>query len=91
MMHVEREVEIDLHHNVLPRTARLKPKSKDLLDGVQDDSGSRFAVLSNEDIVLHAMTHLMFNDEMAGKLRDLVDIDVLLRHFQVRRSISGQR
>ena len=38
-------------------------------------------VLGNEDIVLHAMTHLMFNDDMADKLRDLVDIGDLLRHF----------
>jgi hypothetical protein len=81
LMHVEREVEIDLHHNVLPRTARLKPDSTLLLENTQALAESRFATLSNEDIVLHAMTHLLFNDDMADKLRDLVDIDVLLRYF----------
>lgn len=81
LMHVEREVEIDLHHNVLPRTARLKPPASKLLKASKPVVGSRYSVLSNEDIVLHSMTHLMFADDLADKLRDLVDIDQLMRHF----------
>lgn len=81
LVHVEREVEIDLHHNILPRTARLKPDADDLLQEARQVAGNRFYVLANEDIVLHAMTHLMFNDDMADKLRDLADIDDLLQHF----------
>jgi hypothetical protein len=81
IMHVEREVEIDLHHNILPRTARLKPDAEKLLAGAKEVAGSYYSVLADEDIVLHAMTHLMFNDEMADKLRDLVDIRGLCEHF----------
>jgi len=81
LMHVEREVEIDLHHNILPRTARLNPAAEELLQAAKPLPGSCYRVLSDEDMVLHAMTHLMFSDDLADKLRDLVDIDCLLRHF----------
>ena len=81
LVHVEREVEIDLHHNILPLTARLKPASAKLLEAAQPVPDSPYSVLCNEDIVLHAMVHLMFSDEMADKLRDLVDIKDLLVHF----------
>lgn len=78
MVHAEREVEVDLHHNILPRTARLKPQSSLLLKAAQSIPGSRFKALCNADIVLHAMTHLMFNGDMADSLRDLVDIHDLI-------------
>lgn len=81
IVHVEREVEIDLHHSILPRTARLKPDAEMLLQSAREVAGSKYFVLADEDIVLHAMTHLMFNDDMADKLRDLVDIRGLCGHF----------
>jgi hypothetical protein len=81
LVHDEREVEADLHHNIVPRTGRLKPSGSRLLAGVRPIPGTRFARLADQDLVLHAMTHLMFDSEMADALRDLVDIDDLLRHF----------
>lgn len=81
LIHVEREVEVDLHHSILPRTARLNPDSRKLLDRTREIPGSRFQALSGEDTVLHAMTHLMFDSDLADKLRDLVDIAELLQHF----------
>jgi len=84
LMHEEREVEIDLHHNVMPRTARLKPDSAMLVEASQPVAGSRYRVLADEDIVLHAMVHLMFDSDLGDKLRDLVDIADLLQHFTAR-------
>jgi len=81
LMHEEREVEIDLHHNVVPRTGRLKPDSAMLVEGSRPIAGSRYRVLADEDIVLHAMVHLMFDSDLGDKLRDLVDIADLLEHF----------
>jgi hypothetical protein len=81
MTHPEREVEIDLHHNILPRTARLKPSGDLLMQNSRPLADCRFRVLDDIDIVLHAMTHLMFDSNMEDALRDLVDIDILLRHF----------
>ena len=81
LVHEEREVEIDLHHNIMPPTARLNPPSEKLLDRSRQLPESRYRVLADEDIVLHAMTHLMFDGDLADKLRDLVDICDLLEHF----------
>jgi hypothetical protein len=81
LMHIGREVEIDLHHNILPRTARLKPRSDILLESARPVPGAPYHVLCNEDVVLHAITHLMFGDDMADRFRDLVDIRDLLAHF----------
>lgn len=81
LVHVEREVEADLHHNILPRTSRLKPSGAALFAAAVPMAGTPFVRLADPDVVLHAMTHLMFDSEMADALRDLVDIDDLLRHF----------
>jgi hypothetical protein len=83
LVHLERDVEIDIHHNILPRTARLKPDGSMIFGCVEPSSAFEFSVLCDTDLVLHAMAHLMSNDEMDDKLRDLVDIDNLLRHFSL--------
>lgn len=79
--HVERQVEVDLHHSILMRTARLKPSSAMLLEASREVPGSRFKVLAPVDMVLHAMVHLFYGGEMEDALRELVDVDMLLRHF----------
>lgn len=84
MTHRERDVEVDLHHNVLMRTARLKPDASKMLEAAVPVAGSRFLVLAPVDMLLHAMTHLFFSSEMDDGLRELVDIDDLLRHFAGR-------
>ncbi|HEX5419171.1 MAG TPA: nucleotidyltransferase family protein [Gammaproteobacteria bacterium] len=81
LVHRERQVEVDLHHNILPLTARLKPNAALLLKAARPIPGTRYLRLSDEDLVLHAMAHLCFDGDMSGSLRDLVDIDLLLRHF----------
>ena len=81
LVHIERDVEIDLHHNIVPRTARLKPPATELTNNAVAVRGSRYRVLASEDLVLHAMVHLMFDSDLADKLRDLVDIDEMSRYF----------
>jgi hypothetical protein len=81
MKHVERDVELDLHHSVAMRTSRLQPDAALLVAAASRLSGSRLSVLSPIDMVLHVMTHLFFSTEMDDSLRELVDIDDLLRHF----------
>ncbi len=81
LTHEEREVEIDLHHSIVPRTARLNPASDLLLRDARKLPDSDYQVLANVDIVLHAMTHLAFDSDFGDKFRDLVDIDDLIKHF----------
>jgi putative nucleotidyltransferase-like protein len=84
LMYFERDVEIDLHHNILPRTARLSPSSSKIMRASSQLAGSMYSVPCDCDIALHAITHLMFDSDLADKLRDLVDIDDLLTCFARR-------
>jgi hypothetical protein len=81
LVHVEREVEVDIHHNIVPRVARVKPSGALLLRDARPILGTPFHRLADRDLVLHAMTHLMFDSDMSDALRDLVDITDLLQHF----------
>ncbi len=84
LTHAEREVEVDLHHNVQMRTSRLKPDPARLLAAARPVAAAGsggWSVLAPIDMTLHAMTHLLYGGEMDDALRELVDIDALLRHF----------
>jgi Uncharacterised nucleotidyltransferase len=79
MVHRERHSTVDVHHAILPRTSRLKPASERLLARSQVVNDVR--VLCPSHLVLHAAAHLFHDGEIAGAVRDLVDLDQLLRHF----------
>ena len=89
MRHLTRGVTLDVHHGILPLTARFKPDSALLLQAAQPLPSTstaqaplhpRLRVLSAVDMILHSMTHLLHNEELAHGLRDLTDLDLLLRH-----------
>jgi hypothetical protein len=80
LKHFERDAEVDLHHNILMPTARRKPSAALLFAEARAVPASPFRVLAPIDMTLHAMTHLLMG-EMVDGLRELVDIDQLLRHF----------
>jgi hypothetical protein len=79
LVHVERGSVVDLHHAILPRTSRLHPSSARLLDRAVHVGGDR--VLAPAHMVLHAAAHLFHDGEVAGAIRDLVDIDGLITTF----------
>ena len=82
LRHIQRQTVVDVHHAILPETARLKPSSAKLLANVRPLATSqRYAVLGDTDMVLHSMVHLFHNDDLSHSLRDLSDLDLLLRHL----------
>ena len=82
LQHVRRQTILDVHHAILPVTARLKPDSRKLLlAALALPVEQGLHVLAPVDMVLHSMTHLFHNEEMGHGLRDLSDLDRLLRHF----------
>jgi hypothetical protein len=82
LKHAKRQTLLDVHHAILPTTARLKPDSAKLLAASRPLSGeSRLRVLAPVDMVLHSATHLFCNEDVGNNLRDLVDLDSLLREF----------
>jgi hypothetical protein len=84
LKHVTRQTVLDVHHAILPITARLKPESAKLLMASRPVSGEpRLRVLAPVDMILHSATHLFCNEDVGNNLRDLVDLDGLLRQFAV--------
>jgi hypothetical protein len=80
LIHRERDRMIDVHHTILPLTARPTPDAAALAaDSVALPNGMR--VLCPEDMVIHCIAHLFADGDLAGGLRNLWDLDRLLRHF----------
>jgi Uncharacterised nucleotidyltransferase len=85
LQHTQRGTVLDVHHSILPETARLRPDPRLLFERARPLADLQgLHVLAPEDMVLHSMTHLFMNDDMTHALRDLSDLDLLLRHFGVR-------
>jgi len=80
LIHRTRDRMIDVHHTILPLTARSRPDAGALIaDSVALESGLR--VLAPADMIVHAAAHLFADGDLAGGLRNLWDIDRLLREF----------
>jgi hypothetical protein len=80
MIHRERDRMIDVHHTILPLTARQTPDAEAMIaDRVE--LGGGLCVLSREDMVLHCVAHLLADGDLAGGLRNLWDLHCLLDEF----------
>jgi hypothetical protein len=82
LTHIRRQTVIDLHHAILPPTARLKTQPGPIFARAQPLPGHpRFSIPSSVDLVLHSATHLFHEGEWEHGLRDLVDLDSMLVEF----------
>jgi hypothetical protein len=82
MRHLRRGTVIDVHHALLPETARIKVDSDAMrMTATASPDQDGVFVLAPSDMVLHSATHLFHEGELDNGLRDIVDLDSLLRHF----------
>lgn len=81
---------LDVHHSILQPTARLKPDAPALLAASIPARNAGFSVLCPADQLLHASVHLFQDSDCANRLRDLLDIDGLVRHFARDRGFEAQ-
>ena len=82
MQNLRRGTSLDVHHTILPPTAALKPDPELLWQATRELPGHPgVRVLSPADMILHSAVHLFHDGDLDGGLRDLVDLDSLLRHF----------
>lgn len=80
LIHKERDRMIDVHHTILPLTARPTPDAAGMLAGAEKiESGLH--VLSSTNMVCHSAAHLVADGDLAGGLRNLWDIHCLLEEF----------
>ena len=82
MMNRRRGTVIDVHHNILPRTARDTPDAR----AVDRRIVTRLPidplrVLEPCDLVIHSATHLFHEGELRNGLRDLLDLQSLISEF----------
>jgi hypothetical protein len=82
LKHVWRQTWLDLHHTITPPTSRFAVDGNQLLAQVRPIApGSQLACLAPTDMVLHSAVHLLQEGDFTAGLRDLLDLDDLLRHF----------
>lgn len=91
MRHVKRGATIDVHHNILPKSAKTKVNI-DLLfeEAVALPSEENLYILAPIDMFLHSATHLFHEGSFEKGLRDLFDLDYLLRDLDKRKLVSEQ-
>ncbi len=80
LIHRDRDRMIDVHHTILPLTARITPDADALIEGsVALENGLR--TLSPNGMIVHAAAHLFADGDLAGGLRNLWDIRCLVDEF----------
>ena len=95
LIHAERDRMADVHHTILPLTARPRPDAAALLaDAVP--LGNGLSILAPADMIVHSAAHLFADGDLAGGLRNLWDIRCLLEEFgtdgvEARAALHGLR
>jgi Uncharacterised nucleotidyltransferase len=81
LIHKDRDRMIDVHHTILPLTARPKPSPREMIDlAVELPSG--MWTLMPEHMVVHSAAHLLADGDLSGGLRNLWDIHCLATEFE---------
>jgi hypothetical protein len=82
LRHQQRDTALDLHHTILPPTARVQVNTAALFEDARDlPALPGLAVLAPVTMFLHSAAHLFHEGELDNGLRDLFDLDALLRDF----------
>lgn len=77
-------LELDLHHAITPVTGSLAFDPAPLFARCDPIAGTPFHALAAEDQVLHACVHCFHDGDLDRRVREVVDIDGLLRELAVR-------
>jgi hypothetical protein len=90
MTHARHGVELDVHHAILPPRDGRMIEMAPLLDRIGPSRWPGWSVLSPADQLLHSAAHLFYDSEPRDRVRDLVDLDGLLRHFAAEPSFGDE-
>ena len=79
MLHIRRGTVLDVHHNLLPETARIQTRPDLIIANARSLPGMAcLRVPSEPDLILHSATHLMHEGVWNHGLRDLSDLYAML-------------
>lgn len=89
--HAQRGTSLDVHHTILPPTAKVKVNTQALFDDLRPAAHAPGVdVLSPATMLLHSAAHLFHEGELDKGLRDLLDLDALLRDFCSRPGFTAE-
>ncbi|WP_375402610.1 nucleotidyltransferase family protein [uncultured Sphingomonas sp.] len=80
LIHRERDRMVDVHHTILPPTARIAPDAAALLADAPP-LGNGLHVLAPADMICHGAAHLFADGDLSGGLRNLWDLHCLIEEF----------
>ncbi len=80
MIHKERDRMIDVHHTILPLTAKPRPDAAAML-GAAVALNNGLYTFAPTDMICHCAAHLIADGDLAGGLRNLWDMHCLLSEF----------
>ncbi|MBZ8138335.1 hypothetical protein CLD22_00270 [Rubrivivax gelatinosus] len=81
MRHLRRGTALDVHHTLLPLTSRTALATPALFEDLRPLAAwPGLSTLAPPDLLLHSATHLFHEGEFGNGLRDLFDLDALVRH-----------
>lgn len=78
LRHRERGTVIDVHHAILPLTARPKPDTGALMAAGVPCGDTGFGRLGDHDLFIHSAAHLFHDGEFVFALRNLIELHDLL-------------
>jgi Uncharacterised nucleotidyltransferase len=84
LAHMRRGTVLDVHHTILPLTARNAPDPARIIERSRPVAVAgldAIRVPCPEDLAIHSIVHLVHEGELHNGLRDLRDIDCMLRLF----------
>jgi hypothetical protein len=82
LKHFKRNTVLDVHHTIVPPTARTPVEARALeSESLPLGTEGQLWILAPADMVLHSAVHLFNEGEFDRGLRDLLDLSDLLRQF----------
>lgn len=88
LRHLKRQTTLDLHHSIIPPVSHANfPLEKLWQQALPVDDMPGLFALSHVDMILHSATHLFHEGEFDQGLRDLSDLDLLLREYIVQDAL----
>ncbi|PID43536.1 MAG: hypothetical protein CSB48_05590 [Proteobacteria bacterium] len=82
LKHGGRGTSLDVHHSIFPVISRYSPDITQIWNNTVFAEDNQIGVLCREDMIIHSATHLFMEGDFDKGLRDLNDINSLLKELK---------
>lgn len=80
MYNNESGIELDLHHHIASPISDVTIDTDEIFSKIQPINDNVYR-LSNADLILHCANHLIYQDELQDKFKDLLHIKAMIKDF----------